>query len=346
MNEPELRAALAKVIAADRSLSEDQAAEVAARYLAWRSTLPDREPKPWEERKARRYIDGVWLWEGRPSVVFAGQGKGKSNFAAFVIEKVLETRPTWDVFTNLPFPWDTDGDGPAEAAPGNRIRPVSSLSELLRGTANTVLDNRKPAVVLDEMDQAVTSHSWSTAEAQSWQRLVMIERHLRIRGPLLVYHTYRHVPVELREGTMLRSMMQVIIKDGARWVIRREEEGFLYVPAAVLPYLAYGLRGFDIDVDVQHLERHLSGSGPAVARQVLAYLDRRQGRREEAGQQEREAEQEREDRETIRCFAFRRFEEGASTRQVAEETGMSKSRAGRLHLAWVAERARLLARTR
>jgi hypothetical protein len=124
------------------------------------------------------------------------------------------------------------------------------------------------------MDQAVTSHDWMSEEARSWQRLVNIERHLRIRGPLLVYHAYRHIPVVLREGTMLKSMMQVIIKDGLHWVIRREEEGFLNVPATVLPYLAYGLRGFDIDVDVQDLERHLNGSAEAVRGQLLGYLDR------------------------------------------------------------------------
>lgn len=45
-------------------------------------------------------------------------------------------------------------------------------------------------------------------------------------------------------------------------------------PSTVLPHLAYGLRGFD--VDVQELERHLSGSSDAVGRQLVAYLDREQ----------------------------------------------------------------------
>ncbi|MGI0151711.1 MAG: C2H2-type zinc finger protein, partial [Thermoplasmata archaeon] len=215
-------------------------------------------------------------------------GKGKSNFAAWAIEKVLETRPTWDVYTTLPFPWDPSGGGPPEGEPWGRIHPVSSLSEVLRGAAESAQAGRVPAVVIDEMDQAVTSHDWMSEEARSWQRLVNIERHLRIRGPLLVYHAYRHIPVVLREGTMLKSMMQVIVKDGAHWVIRREEEGFLYVPATVLPYLAYGLRGFDIDVDVQDMERHLNGSAEAVRQQLLAYLDQQEARRAE--QAERAAE--------------------------------------------------------
>lgn len=49
----------------------------------------------------------------------------------------------------------------------------------------------------------------------------------------------------------------------------------------MLQYLAYGMRGFDIDVDMQDLERRLSGSGPAVARQVPAYLDREHGQKGE-----------------------------------------------------------------
>ena len=169
------------------------------------------------------------------------------------------------------------GPGTATAPPrwsrGAGYRPVSKLSEVLRGAAESVQAGRKPTVIIDEMDQAVTSHSWATEEAQSWQQLVNIERHLRIRGPLLVYHAYRHIPVVLREGTMLKSMLQVIVKDGRRWVIRREEEGFLHVPPTVLPYLAYGLRGFDIDVDVRRARAAPHGSGERVARQILAYLD-------------------------------------------------------------------------
>jgi hypothetical protein len=334
MTETEIRTALANVLASDRSLSVEVAGELAARYLDWRAELPKREVLPWEDRKARRYVEGTWLSEGRPSVVFAGQGRGKSNFAAFVIEKVLETRPAWDVYTNLPFAWDPDGDGPAASEPWGRVRPVSRLSELLRGAAGSVRAGRKPAVVIDEMDQAVTSHSWASEEAQSWQKLVNIERHLRIRGPLLVYHAYRHVPVVLREGTMLKSLLQVIIKDRARWVIRREEEGFLQVPSTVLPYLAYGLRGFDVDVDVGDLEKHLSGSGERVAGQVLAYLEAHRPAREVASER-RAAKQER-DEEIIRAFvedpgltvreAKRRFNAGSS--HLVELRSVAQARRG------------------
>jgi hypothetical protein len=283
---PSIRESLVRAVASDRQVSVDRAGEMVDRYLAWKAALPNRPVKEWEDRKARRYIEGPWLWEGRPSVVFAGQGKGKSNFAAWVIEKVLETRPTWDIYTTLPFPWDSDCGGPPEAEPGGRVHPVSTLSQVLRGAATSAQAGRVPAVVIDEMDQAVTSHDWMSEEARSWQRLVNIERHLRIRGPLLVYHAYRHVPVVLREGTMLKSLMQVIVRDGEHWVIQRGEEGFLHVPLSVLPYLAYGLRGFDIDVDVQDLERHLNGSAEAVRRQLLGYLDQLGTAAERAAQQE------------------------------------------------------------
>lgn len=273
---PGVAEALAQAISADRQTGPEAARALAEKYLLWRATLPDRKVQSWEDRKARRYIEGAWLWEGRPSVVFAGQGRGKSNFAAWVIEKVLETRPEWDVYTNLPFTWDPDGGGPPESEPWGRIHPVRSLSEVLRGAVQSVRIGRKPALVIDEMDQAVTSHDWMSGDGRSWQRLLNIERHLRLRGPLLVYHAYRHVPVVLREGTMLKSMLQVIIKDGHRWIVRREEEGFLQIPPTVLPYLAYGLRGFDVDLDVQDLERHLSGSSEAIGQQLIAYLDQKE----------------------------------------------------------------------
>ena len=276
----ELRASLSEAVASDRSVSYELADELVGTYLAWKSRLKRRRIEPWEDALTRRYVEGDWLFEGRPSVVFAGQGKGKSNFAAWVIEKVLETRPTWDVYTNVPFPWDEDGGGDPRAGPCKRLHPVSSLSEVLRGAATSVKGGRKPAVILDEFDQAVTSHNWQSEAAQSWQLLINIERHLRNRGPLLVYHAYRHIPVVLREGTMLKALLQVIVRKGrksgrqGRWVIKRDQRGFMNVDPAVLPYLAYGLRGFNVDVDVQDLERHLSGSVQAVAGQVLGYLRR------------------------------------------------------------------------
>jgi len=336
----ETRASLAQAIASDRGLGETAAGLAADAYLAWKAKLDGRGVKPWEEQKARRYVDRMWLWEGRPSVIFAGQGKGKSNFATWAIEKVLETRPDWEVYTNIPFAWDADCGGSPEAKPSDRLHPIASLSEVLRGAAVSVQAGRKPAVVIDEMDQAVTSHNWMSEDARSWQLLLNIERHLKIRGPLLVYHAYRHVPVVLREGTMLKSMLQVIVKDGKHWVVCREEEGFLCVPPTVLPYLTYGLRGFDIDVDVQDLERHLSGSGAAVVAQVRAYLDRQQVRSDEMAKQEAEAEQARKDLSEVRAFVFRRLDEQATVRELSTETGLPKSTIGRIRLAWAAERTR------
>ena len=280
-------------------------------------------------------------------MVFAGQGKGKSNFAAWVIEKVLETRPGWDIYTNIPFPWEEEGGGPPEARPCDRLHAVGSLSEVLRGAAESVKAGRKPAVVIDEMDQAVTSHNWQSEGAQSWQLLLNIERHLKIRGPLLVYHAYRHIPIVLREGTMLKSLLQVIIKDRDHWAICREEDGFLRVPPTVLPYLAYGLRGFDIDVDVQDLERHLSGSIEAVVGQVLTYLDLQQKGNEAASVALRErsaqAEQEKADRAEVKTLVFQMLDESGgkkTVREIADETHLSKSNVGRLRVAWVAERSR------
>ncbi len=347
MNEKEIRSPLAKAVASDRDVSEPVATELVDRYLDWRAKLEGRPVVPWEERKAKRYIDRTWLFEGRPSVVFAGQGKGKSNFAAWTIEKTLETRPDHDIYTNVTFPWDEDGGGPPEAKPCERLHPISSLSEVLRGAATSVKAGRKPAVLIDEMDQAVTSYNWASEDAQSWQRLINIERHLRIRGPLLVYHAYRHIPIVLREGTMLKALLQVIVKEHDHWVICREEDGFLRVPPTILPYLVYGLRGFDIDVDVQDMERHLSGSVQAVAGQVLDYLDRQRkvaARREERlAEEEQAAESERINKQEVVAEIRRRLDLGgeeAKVRNIADAVGMSVGFVGKVRLAWAAERSR------
>jgi hypothetical protein len=101
--------------------------------------------------------------------------------------------------------------------------------------------------------------------------------------------------------TVLRAPCSCDLRRHSIYHVRaREEEGFLQDPPTVLPYLAYGLRGFDIDVDVGDLEKHLSGSGERVARQVLGYLKNfRSGRTLDT---EKRAAKERRDEEINRAF--------------------------------------------
>ncbi len=56
----------------------------------------------------------------------------------------------------------------------------------------------------------------------------------------------------------------------------RGGEVSLHVPPTVLPYLGHGLRGCVIALEVQELERNLSGSSDSVDRPLVAYRDREQ----------------------------------------------------------------------
>ena len=100
------------------------------------------------------------------------------------------------------------------------------------------------------------------------------------------------------------------------------------------PFLTLGLRGFDVDVDVGDLEKHLSGSGERVARQVVEYLSARRPKRDLAS--ERRAAKEERDEEIVRAFvddteltlreARRRFNAGFS--HLVELESVAQARRG------------------
>ncbi len=102
-----------------------------------------------------------------------------------------------------------------------------------------------------------------------------MERHFRVRGPLLAYHVFEHVPLPLRrKGDLRGSYYRVVVLGGERLLACVEDlSAWWGVRESLLPYLTLGLRGFDLDVDMADLERHIEGSHKDVARQTLAYLD-------------------------------------------------------------------------
>ncbi|HZY91380.1 MAG TPA: hypothetical protein VFG07_01195, partial [Thermoplasmata archaeon] len=195
------------------------------------------------------------------------------NTLSYLIENAIEHRPEWDIYTNVPFPWTGSLAGTIPAPPN--LHSVASMSGLLRGVANTLLANRIPAVAIDEMDQATTSHEWTSERSESWTKFLYVERHFRVRGPLLAYHVYEHVPLPLRRvGDLRGSYFRVVVLGGERLLARVEDTSAWWgIRESVLPYLTLGLRGFDLDVDMADLERHLEGGHRDVARQTLAYLD-------------------------------------------------------------------------
>jgi hypothetical protein len=267
----------------DQGVTRDGAERRARRYRAWLNELPkqhDRRTCP-EETLIRNYPGDLCFHTGRATVFVARQGAGKTNTLSYLIENAIEHRPEWDIYTNVPFPWNGPLTGNVPVPP--HLHAVASMSQLLRGVANTILADRIPAVAIDEMDQATTSHEWASERSESWTKFLYVERHFRVRGPLLAYHVYEHVPLPLRRiGDLRGSYFRVVILGGERLLARVEDTSAWWgIRESLLPYLTLGLRGFDLDVDMTALERHLEGGHRDVARQTLAYLDEFEQRREE-----------------------------------------------------------------
>jgi hypothetical protein len=267
----------------DQGVTRDDAGRRARRYQAWLNELPkhhDRRTCP-EEMLIRNYPGDLCFHTGRATVFVARQGAGKTNTLSYLIENAIEHRPEWDIYTNVPFPWSGSLTGSVPVPP--HLHAVASMSQLLRGVASTILADRIPAVAIDEMDQATTSHEWASERSESWTKFLYVERHFRVRGPLLAYHVYEHVPLPLRRiGDLRGSYFRVVILGGERLLARVEDTSAWWgIRESILPYLTLGLRGFDLDVDMSDLEMHLEGGHRDVARQTLAYLDEFEQRREE-----------------------------------------------------------------
>ncbi|MGP8077205.1 MAG: hypothetical protein ACLP78_00815 [Thermoplasmata archaeon] len=280
---PETLAATILEDRVDQGVTRDDAGRRARRYQAWLNELPkhhDRRTCP-EETQIRNYPGDLCFHTGRATVFVARQGAGKTNTLSYLIENAIEHRPEWDIYTNVPYPWSGSLAGNVPAPP--HLHAVASMSQLLRGVVYTILADRIPAVAIDEMDQATTSHEWASERSESWTKFLYVERHFRVRGPLLAYHVYEHVPLPLRRiGDLRGSYFRVVILGGDRLLARVEDTAAWWgIRESILPYLTLGLRGFDLDVDMTDLERHLGGGHRDVARQTIAYLDEFEQRREE-----------------------------------------------------------------
>lgn len=266
----------------DKGETEDGSLRRARRYTRFLEFVTPAGPRYHEhdaltcaeETAIRQWPANLGFHLGQASVFVAGQGKGKTNAVSFLIGKALAHRPDWDVYTNVPYPWDPRAPLAGVVPSPPNLHHVDDMVGLLRGVATTILAGRKPAVAIDETDQAVTSHEWSTDRAESWTRFLFVERHFRVRGPLLVYHYFESVPLPLRRSGDLRgSYFRVVVRGGERRLARVEDTSQWWVVGeSALPFLTLGWGGFDINVDMADLEKRLAGGHKQVAETVLEYL--------------------------------------------------------------------------
>ncbi len=279
---------LADLLREDRSdsrppLSPERAESVARRYRAWLSRLespPGDMERLWST-ESRTWPADLFFHVGKPTILVAPQGHGKTNAAAFLVQMALRLRRDWDVYTNIPFPWDQELEGVVPKPPN--LHSVHNAVDLMRGVANTILAGRRPAAVLDESGQWLSSHDWRSDAAEAMTKFVYVERHFRLRGPVLVYHTWKTVLEPFRQEGDLRGSYCRVIRAHGTYRIAREEDRTTWwgIHESDLPYLTVGLTGFDMNLDFQELGSRLRGSIRTVAQQVLDYLQQLEDRRAE-----------------------------------------------------------------
>ncbi len=255
--------------------SKEAARRLADRYEEWLDRVQDGTAADLYVPEEVDRLLGAVQRRGRMSALYAPQEKGKTNLCAFVTELILACRPGWEVFTNVPYPWHGGGGRAPE-----HLHLIESDEELLTKLSERLKEGHgNSAIILDEFDQVDTSHSWSSDASQSWSKFVNVKRHYGAMGPLVVFHAFNQVPLEIRSGST-GSAFKLVVRGGEHTLIDLEnlDEWVATIDRSVLPHLTYGLRGFELCVDFGALQRRFRGSAfrgdpAAVAEETLRFLE-------------------------------------------------------------------------
>ena len=216
---------------------------------------------------------------------FAKAGMGKTNFSSFLMQVILILHPNWTIVTNVPLifsPWT------ANALPDYRIDTiifVSSLSELMEANANIVLAGRIPCIIIDEFDAEYVGTESRSRKALVFKRYVYLERHWNNQGPILVYHRYGDIPIELRSKTISSDVYEVanyhnnmshkvkrVFSNPNLWNGGSYGRRYLPIPVASLPYYNKAFSDFAIEEDLKDIMEGVRGTQKDVAVQLLEVL--------------------------------------------------------------------------
>jgi len=221
--------------------------------LEYRKMIEGEDRGP--DNSFNSFIKTNLLRTGMVSVLYGKAGTGKSHFLSWLITRALVSFPNWDIYTNLPFFW-FDHKSLQELSLPN-VYKIDSMSEMLYKSALSVLNKRQPVVILDEMDQVLTSRRWNSKENLSWETFMNIERHLKIRGPLLVYHITKAIPEPMRERRITEFVYKLAIHSGERYLYDCEGKKKFEISGFVIPYSTLGTFSFQIDIDMGKLLRSI-----------------------------------------------------------------------------------------
>ncbi len=265
---------LAMAMMEDRGIRKEVALRKAEEYLHFMKALNDGRMSLAGRPDPKYWLDTMFFYKGRGTIVFASQGQGKTNLCAYLITRALVLHPDWVILTNVPFFWDFEEFGVTDLRPG-RVVSVSTMSQMLTEMANIILRGQIPVIVLDELDQVLTSYNYRKKSMDDWMHFIFVERHFKVRGPLMIYHEFKHIPNYLRSGDLLNERLFLTIHDGKRYILSRKTKPYkLVVTESVIPYSTHGLKGFNIDVNMGELEETLNaGTSEGLARQILQYLN-------------------------------------------------------------------------
>lgn len=219
--------------------------------LDYRIEGEDRGP----DNSFSSFIKTNLLRTGMVSVLYGKAGTGKSHFLSWLITRSLVSYPNWDIYTNLPLFW-FDHKSLEELSLPN-VYKIDSMSEMLYKSALSVLNKRQPVVILDVMDQVLTSRKWNSKENLSWETFMNIERHLKVRGPLLVYHITRAIPEPMRERRITEFVYKMVVHGRMKYLYNCDGKQKIEITGFSVPYATLGTFSFQIDVDMGKLLRSI-----------------------------------------------------------------------------------------
>ena len=237
----------------------------------------DRQRTREREEAIKFWLDSVFFRRDLPVVLRAKNGRGKTYFLTWLLLRSKMMRPDGDFLTNIPWFWETDP----------RVRPlampnfynINKMSEMLRRASQTVLEGRVPYVIIDEMDNAVSSQDFSGAGKQafaSWKQFTYIKRHLKMKGPVLAYHSVNDIPNYMRSRQVVADILKVYVHGGERYVFSRATRPYrLKVNGDFIVYSKNGFNDFEIDLDMRKLRVKIGKTGTPreTARKVIDNID-------------------------------------------------------------------------
>ena len=223
------------------------------------------------------WLDTVFFRRDLPVVIRAKNGRGKTYFLSWLLLRAKIMRPDGDFLTNIPWFWETD----------ERVRPlampnfynINRMSEMLRRSSETVLEGRVPYVIIDEMDNAVSSQDFAGGRGgpfASWKQFTYIKRHLKMKGPILAYHSVNDIPNYMRSRQVVADILKVYVHAGERYIFSEATRPYrLKITGTSLLYSKNGFNDFEIDVDMRKLRVSIGKTGtPAeTAKRILSNLD-------------------------------------------------------------------------